>query len=262
MNELDLFSAIGNVDDRYLDFPISVRGRHPLRRILLAAAILSLLATTVWAAPFLFNAIQRTELEFIGRQEVAFSHFDSRMEPVSTLTSQEAVYTVEIEITPAAYLPEIIETLYLPESVPEDWEGEERLLHSAYGTFTCRWDIRSAEGRFPVIYQQWPLSGQLTDGICVHRFHADVGAQVESRMHTADSFSVLEISKTSVIQDLLDEDSQVVGGFTNGATRDYYWSDGQYLFRLCVPFEMDYDSVSPVIASLKTIGADTVVITD
>lgn len=262
MNELDLFAAIGSADDCYLDFSAPVISHRPLRRILLAAAMISLLVITVFAAPLLFNAIQRAQLEYVGQQEIKFTHFDSRMEAVSTLTGQEAVYSIEMEITPASNLPEIIETLYLPASVPGNWENEERLLHSAYGTFTCKWDIVSEEGYIGVIYQQWPLSGQITDGVCVHQFHADVGAEVESSMLVADGFSVLEVSKTSVIQPLMNADLEVAGGYTTAATRDYFWSDGQYLFRLCVPFELEFDTVKPVISNLKAIGKETVFIID
>lgn len=262
MNELDLFAAIGNADDCFLDYSAPVRRRYPLRRVLLAAAIISLLAFTALAAPLLFDAVRHSRLEYTGQQEVKFSHFDSRMEAVSTLTGQQAVYNIQMEITPAPDLPKIIETLYMPTSVPENWEGEERFLHSDYVTFTCKWDIHSAEGYQAVIYQQWPLASQLTDGICVHPFHADVGAEVASKLHTADGFSVLEVSKTSAVQSLTDENGQVAGGFTTAATRDYYWSDGRYLFRLYVPYELEYDSVKTVIAGLKVISADTVVTED
>ena len=262
MNELDLFAAIGNADDCYLDFTPPIRRRHPVRHIPLIAAIISLLAITAFAAPVLFNAVRQTQLEYAGRQPVEFTHFDSRMEAVSTLTGQEAVYDIQMEIAPSAYLPETLETLYMPGSVPENWTGEERLLHSARGTFTCKWDIVSEIGYSAVIYQQWPLSGQITDGVCVHKFHADIGAEVESNMHTTDGFTVVEVSKTSCIQPLTDENSQVVGGFTTAATRDYYWSDGQYLFRLHVPYELEFDAVKPVICALTTISEDTVIISD
>lgn len=261
MNEQDLFAALGEIDDCLLLSPEQPR-KLSLRRFGLIAAILCALVITACAAPVILGAIQSGDPEYLKEQEYEIRHFDSREETQYTLTYQEDVYTVELKITTADEIPETIETAYLPAAVPESWEGEETVINSGGGTLTCKWDIRSDAGSAIAIYQQWPLNADDADGTKTIYVYADPGAEVEAQMHAVGQISVLEIACTANPQAVQNEDMEHPVVFTTGGKRDFYWSDGKYLFRLYVPYELDISAVEGIVSGLTAVDVGSIPVED
>lgn len=250
MNELDLFAAIGEIDD---DLLLPARQPRTLRRVWLIAAVLTALIITACAAPAILGAIQTGELEYIGEFFSEFQHFDSRDDTHSTLQYSESEYAIEIEIEAAENIPDTIETVYLPAEIPENWQGQEVVINSARMTLTAHWDIISDTGYKPVIYQQWPLD---PEDKSIQVF-ADPGAEVETCQHTIGKLSVLEIASPANPQAVQAEGMDHPVVFTTGGNREFYWSDGVYLFRLYVPYDLEFSDVEGVISSLTpTDGAE------
>ena len=254
MNELDLFTAIGEADDDLLLPAPKVR---TLRRGWLIAAVLTALIITA-CAPVILGAIQTGELEYIGEFFSEFQHFDSRGDTHSTLRYSESEYVIEIEIEAAEDIPATIETVYLPTNLPDTWENQEVTINSAKNTLFCKWDIISEPGYRVGVYQQWPLD---PEDKSIQVF-ADPGAEVETYLHTIGKLSVLEIASPANPQVVQEEGMEHPVVFTTGGKRDFYWSDGVYLFRLYVPYELEISDVEGVIASLAPADAEDIPIVD
>lgn len=254
MNELDLFTGIGEIDDDLLLPAPKVR---TLRRGWLIAAVLTALIITA-CAPVILGAIQTGELEYIGEFFSEFQHFDSRGDTHSTLQYIESEYAIQIEIEAAENIPDTIETVYLPAEIPENWQGQEVVINTERRTLTAHWDIISDTGYKPVIYQQWPLD---PENKTIH-VSADPGAEVEACLHTVGKISLLEISSPANPQAVQNEDMEHPVVFTSGGSREFYWSDGLYLFRLYVPYELGLSDVEDVISSLTPADAEDIPIID
>lgn len=255
MNELDLFAAMGEIDD---DLLLSTPKIRPLRRGWLIAAVLAVLFITACAAPVILGAIQSGNLQYSGELVSEFQRFDSQGNTHSTLQYQESEYSIELEIETAEHLPETIETVYLPSDIPDTWQNQETTINSVKNTLFCKWDIISEPGYRVAVYQQWPLdSGHQSIYV-----NADLGAKVETCLHTIGKTDVLEIASPANPLAVQEEGMEHPVVFTTGGKRDFYWSDGVYLFRLYVPYELEFEAVEHVISSLDPADLANIPIVD
>ncbi|MBR3973546.1 MAG: hypothetical protein IKJ99_06310 [Oscillospiraceae bacterium] len=254
MNELDLFAAIGQIDDNLLLPAPKIR---PLRRGWLIAAVLTVLLITA-CAPVILGAIQTGDLQYVGEFFSEFQRFDNQGNANSTLKYSESEYTIEIEIEAAENIPAAIETVYLPIELPDAWENQEVTINSVKNTLFCKWDILSEPGYRAAVYQQWPLD---PEDKSIQVF-ADPGATVETCLHTIGKISVLEIASPANPQVVQEKGMEHPVVFTTGGKRDFYWSDGVYLFRLYVPYELEFEAVEHVISSLAPADSAEIPIVD
>lgn len=254
MNELDLFAAFSEIDDELLLPTPNVR---TLRRGWLIAAVLTALLITA-CAPVILGTIQTGDLQYIGEFFSEFQRFDSQGDAHTTLKYSESEYTIDIEIEAAENIPDAIETVYLPTDIPDSWENQEVTINSAKNTLFCKWDILSEPGYRAAVYQQWPLDPE-DKSIQVY---ADPGAEVETCLHTLGKLSILEIASPANPQVVQEEGMEHPVVFTTGGKRDFYWSDGVYLFRLYVPYELEFSDVEGVIASLADADTEEIPVVD
>lgn len=254
MDELDIFAAIGGVEEELLN----EQPRRLLpRRCGLIAAVLALAVLTACAAPVVvrtFNAISGGEAEqtrqshrvgsmVLDNQTGAFIISGSwEMEP--------AEYEITLELEGEGRRPQELEERYAPTWVPEDYVNQ--FDNSEEGNAVLRfctldspdaW-LRYVEFRQSLLPEGDPVT--FTDTFSVFRGVFVNG--MDSRNVTYGEATVLELYPR-----LTELELENIHAFFFQASRYLYWSDGAYLFRLEIPYEMDTDTVERIIASVQIV---------
>ncbi len=195
------------------------RFHNILPKLLLAAVLTALLATTVLAAPAILNALKD--------KEVHYEHggWYSLISPDSGPLDRYGIY-FDIEVSPDA--PETIENYYLPElsgdftltsgggvavSASFSWQrGTEE--HVAI----LQWPVLRFDSAEPIDYQ-YVLEGQTPEG---------------------------EMVSLGSVRGYLFQDS-------DKTDRRFYWSDGSYLFLLIVPGEYTDAQIAQLVDSMHLV---------
>lgn len=253
MDELDIFAAIGGVDeDLLLERP---RRILPLRKVGLIAAVLTLVVLTACAAPVVvrtFKAVCGGEASLVREAHMeGWRVIDNETGDILAVGSREwhpAEYEITLEITEDAERADSLEELYAPAWMPEDYvncfdQSEENCRILRYSTG----DRNGIFGSYVIFRQSLLPEGNpvvFTDTLSEFR-EVFVNA-MEASYETYGEATVLELCPR--LKDM--GDFPLTEELLLEARRYLYWSDGAYLFRLTIPYEMDEQTVARIIGSV------------
>lgn len=254
MDELDLFEAIGQVEEELLiDKP---RRITPLRKMGLIAAVLTLVILTACAAPVVlrtFKAVSGGEVELTkeGGRRLAFLIDNETGE--RTLVSQSvepAQYRITLDIAGEGTRPDALEELYAPEWIPEDYVN---LYEESEADFHILRYVADSWVGFPARYVEFRQS-LLPEGNPVTLTDSFTGFR---GLHVNRMEGEYVVYGEATVLELREElDAQEAACFSNSfmqISRYLYWSDGAYLFRLEIPWDMDTQTVEQIITSVQIV---------
>ena len=255
MDELDIFAAIGGVEEDMLwESPRRVLPR----RWGLIAAMVTLAVLSACAAPVVmrtFRAVSGGEAELTQRaQRTRVFLMDNETGEIMVVSSSAedhpAEYEITLGITEGAARPETLEELYAPGWIPEDYvnffdQSEENCRILLYSTGDRNGLLGShVEFRQSLLPEGDPVV--FTERL--YDFRGIVVNDMESACVTYGEATVLELRPRENTLEMLGQEA-----FAFGARRYLYWSDGAYLFRLVIPYEMDTGTVTRIIDSVQIV---------
>ena len=254
MNGLDLFMAIGNVNEEYL-LESEIRPVHRPKWKAAIAAAAAVLVLTACTAPVIYGAIRDAQLQrrsATGETEKAEENDGNPLRLVSELDS----YSVVIDFELAANIPETVETAYLPTYAPESWLGGRYCVqgdYAVYGNwFTAVYtEAGELNGIEQVMYTQIPACDYDPENKEIHRISVKPDGAISSQVRRVGDYDVLEIAVREGDRELLDTETGRTIWIAGWSKRYLYWSDGVYLFHLMIPYESDMTEVDALILSIE-----------
>lgn len=260
MTEHDLFSAIGYADEAFLTEDARPTARRLPRHLGLIAAMLTIVILTACAAPVIWEAIsiEGARVVYTGEVDSFVRHYDSSASTSYFETPiMQACYQIEMDIALSEALPDTIETAYLPTCVPETWELSEQVVYpyltdaGLQQKLISNWTLwLSDTDMSSIILEQVPLSFYDPEDPAVDWFYVPTTAQLENQILPINGMDVLEVSYPDCVRTIYLEWSQKYETIPWPGERICYWSDGIYLFKLRVPYDMELSTVESVISSI------------
>lgn len=254
MDELDLFEAIGQVDEELLID--KTRRITPLRKMGLIAAVLTLAILTACAAPVVlrtFQAVSGGEVELTkeGGRRLAFLIDNETGERTMVSQSVEpAQYRITLDIAGEGVRPDALEELYAPVWIPEDYVNSYE--ESETDSHILRYVTDSWAG-FPARYVEFRQS-LLPEGNPVTFTDSFTGFR---GLHVNRMDGEYVVYGEAAVLELREEmDAEEAACFCDSfmqISRYLYWSDGAYLFRLEIPWDMDSRTVEQIITSVQIV---------
>lgn len=259
MNKYDLFDAIGGIDEELLmQSEYKAAPRLPMRKLLVAAAAVMLLAVTAAASPtirswFLDSIIADITEAAVIRYPVKETAGDGSDSSYNIFGYQQSQGRVDLNLEGIGQTPDTILELRVPtwfEAGNGDWEYTRDVRFpdtpfNAYVGTWQRWITENGEkkGQWMFFWQEAinPAAGAYPAGY--GQFFIDLGneASVERTTLTIDDqkFQVYIVGP-SELPDLV--------GF-QGHT-DVIWSDGEYAYHISAG-GMDLDMIAGIIRSIE-----------
>lgn len=261
MNKYDLFEAMGGIDEDLLAVSESRSVRRlPLRRMLITAAAVMLLAMTAAASPtirswFLGSEIADITEAAVIRYPVYETAEDGSDSSYNIFGYQQSQGRVDLDLEGIGKTPDTILELRVPtwfESGNGDWEYTRYVLFpdipfDVYVGTWQRWITENGEktGQWLLFWQEAinPAAGAYPAGYGQFFIDLGNGAAVEQTTLTIEDqqFQVYIVGP-SEIPDLV--------GF-QGHT-DVIWSDGEYAYHISAG-GMDLDMIAGIIRSIEPI---------
>lgn len=198
-------------------------GRSSLRVILIAAVMVMLVATTVFAASVIRNALVGGSLESEG---MSFTLMDAGNEKLNR-------YEVWLDVDMNEDAPESIETYYMPQ------------LDDRYKQY------------FGYVYQHSAVVYMWTCGeACWEnevRFYQTAGGAFDPNEEIAWVYTLPEELPEAKMIELNGIQGYLVGNSFGYGSKSFFWSDGDYLFQLNVPDEYTNDDIAKLLQSIVTV---------
>lgn len=233
MKKEDLFEAIGGLDVQMLSGAEKEKRRHGRRigwKIAIAAAVIASLAVTAVAAPAVRKLFWSGEA-----QKEDFTAFTPTESNGNSQQVQGAEYRFSFEVTADEDAPETIQTYYLPQ-IPEGLEQVSgHILGNPLNSMTQFWWIQ--RGQWDIHFSQYTI--------------ADVpGGKWEEMVFVpqGEGTQLRETTVAGICGYQLD-----VGPVYDNGNRFFWWCDGQYLFRLEMPYHFTDAQVEEMVASVKPV---------
>ena len=240
MTELDLLQAVGGIQESYLQVAertaSSARTGRGLWRLGLAAAILSMLSLTAAAVQLFSGTVLRSEKPY----EYISIYGENHITAIGD-------YEVRLQLAPAEDAPNTLQTTYLPAALMEDYPSGWCVM----GDYGLRyWNrFRMRDGTYANIrYEQYVLPVP-KDGTYGAPCRCIPGARVESSVTEYGGIPVLEL----IFQG---------EAYPQGGSRQLYWTDGNYIFYLMVPYELDAGAYEELITTLEAADVTPYLIQD
>lgn len=243
MTELDLIAAIGAVDAADLEH--SERSSAGKRRIgtkvLLAAAIVSLLCTTVFAVPAIYNALFGVET----RQTFVSRIFVEEGKPADV---HESALTITLDVRMLPEAPSEIETFYVPMLPAKQWDPIPlQITEGSVVSFNLdvllQW--QNADGEY-VIFEQtaWPADPY-------GHFHDTMLTGFDASY----SVSRAELGGYPVRRIVVEPSEKEENGVyaADPGKQKLYWSDGLYIFSMEVNYTMSDARLAEILESLQPV---------
>ena len=236
MNEYDLFDAFGGIDNDLLECserrPVR---KFPLRKALIAAAAVMVMAVTVVASPairaLLFPAapVQTSE----GKRRIYGELYKD---------IRSAEYRIDLEISSTAPLPSEVEEVRLPNFMIENnWlvSYGEIDAHNSEGPVHFKWWDRNSP--------KWVTFEQLT-------------IPAEGVAFKLETYHGAELRQESVIVGELELQYLNIPGYTNRETWEFYpeatavyWSDGEYAYHLECSRDVTEEELAQIVLSVGVV---------
>lgn len=229
MTREDLFAAIGEVGDtrlEKLEYVSKRGGRSILLRCGLAAAVVTILATAVFAIPAARNALFGGKAELTqtgGIYGAEGRHYDD-------------IYAVRLNVEASPDAPDTIERYYLPMELAESWslcDGSNVLADAAY----FAWDNYDL-GIYAIFSQQSAKHYDSSSPFDRINVSADTEVAETTVEHNGRTLYRFEVAPSE----------------TNAHGEVYfYWSDGDYIFRLVCPASLTGETVFSILDSVAPV---------
>ncbi|MBQ7344778.1 MAG: hypothetical protein IJW45_01790 [Oscillospiraceae bacterium] len=232
MNREKLFEAIGQVDERLLaGAEVQKKYRRLGWKVALVAAVVAGLTVTAVAAPAIRNAL------FGGKVETDDTMWITPTDPADGSSYEISSHEVTLAVDMDADAPKTIGTYYLPR-VPEGMEQVAgHILGDPLGSVTQFWWIQDTVGDIHFVQK---AGGSLQPEDLRESVSTSYGTIPEAELRT---FAGIQ----GYLIDALPIGDGLVGD------RIFFWSDGQYLFRLEVPYEYTDDQLEEMVASVQPV---------
>ncbi len=237
MTREDLFLAVGEAvqemssGDIYKEETMNNKPvRRILRSVLVAAAMVALLVTTVWAAPLLREIFG----QITGDWEAILPTDGSGSSQQGTATDIH----LDLELNDDA--PEVVELFYMP-SVPEQYP------HS-FGFAYAGMDM----DRLCVLTWGWDVPGGELEGIMFHQMTGEAFREDfdDLSVYTADGKAPkMEQVTLGGISGLLVHAPDM----TQWGRKHFYWSDGDYVFYMRFPYAFTEADMSACLEGFAAV---------
>ena len=198
-------------------------GHSGPRKILIAAAMVLLIATTVFAASAIHNAVVGGSLKNKG---VSFTLMNDSNEELNR-------YEVWLDVDMNDNAPESIETYYMPVLADE--------YHQYFGY--VYWQSAA-------VYR-WTY-GEESWGNDV-RFWQTAGGAFYADQAIAWVYTLPEETPEAKMVELNGIQGYLVGDSFGYGSKSFFWSDGDYLFQLDVPDEYTNNDIASLLQSIVTV---------
>lgn len=239
MNEHQLFQAIGQADEKYLqelEEKKQLKLGRTLRRVGLAAALICLLAMTAVAAPNIISALTGGETYWSYDLYPYVSIYGPGEEG---MTDGHRV-VLEINVDPDA--PATLETPCIPTVLLENHPAGRCVWESHGAVYWCKYYYENGKTD-DIRFEQYAIPED-GDGKYYAIIRSIPDAKKESRMFTVGDIQVMEVTFTGWIDP---ESMRFV------ETRQLYWSDGMYIYYLLLPYDVDAAFYESVITSVQPV---------
>lgn len=235
MNEHDLFLAIGGADDAYLVGEKQgqpKRGKRIMWRVGLVAAVISMLAVTVFAAPVILGALSGGDIRFVEGGQPYISIYST-----AGITSNDGYQVLlDLDVDPDA--PETLEDPCLPVSLLEN-NLPSRCNWEKYGVI-CWFRYHYPDGRVESVrFEQYTIP-ETVDGMYPAVCRSIPWSIVKSRTLACGDKTVYEVTFTGSLREKLE-------------TRQLYWSDGKYIYYLLLDYDVEAADYEKIIESIQPV---------
>lgn len=205
------------------------RSKKPLRLALLAALMVCLLATTVWAAPLVRKAISGK----VTQSSDAYTPMDE-----TGNSYKVTIQKLTLEVPLNADAPELIEAYYMPQ-IPEVYPQN---YGYAYGGLTGR--------ELCVIQYSWDVPGGEKWGIWFTQ---------QSRLSweefgylLMDEILAQEVTTIAGVEGFYMETKSAAADVLKSG-KQFIWTDGSYVFHLRVPADFTMEQLEQLVASVTQV---------
>ena len=228
-----MFEAIGGLDEKLLadsENVKNVRYARVLRRGLLVAALVAGLAVTAAAAPRFRNALQG------GSMQTDDTAYFTPTNPQTGESHENRRHEITLEVAFEENVPESIETFYMLHSVPEGFAQDHGYVYRDACLASFGWNA-GGTGRYIYFSQQ-------------------AGGTVAAE--------VLSVSVFTVPDQVPEHGLRTIAGIQgylidvpvqkdDNGKREFYWSDGQYLFCLRVPCDFTDAELEQLLSRIQPV---------
>lgn len=231
MKNEKLFEAIGGLDDAMLAETEAVDRRsagRTLRRTVLVAALVAGMAISAGAAPLIRNALRGGEVEKDERP------WFSATNPSNGASYESRSYEITLDVDIDENAPNQIETFYLPQMLEDAPQRSGNLYNGSlaqYGWYSDEMD----QGFF--FSQQ--AGGSIRKEDLTYSVHVAPDDQPKTELRMFGGVEGYYVAAKPI-------------GEGEGE-RWFFWSDGDYLFYLEVPYEYTDIQLEEIVASVKQI---------
>lgn len=243
MNKHDLFEAMGGIDDDLLARSEQRPARKlPLRKALIAAAAVMLLAATAVATPGIRDWIASFQSE--QTRDGGLREYGD-----GTLGYSEATYKVTLEVENAEDAPEGIKEYRMPAYFAENnWTITPLILYpdDPYMSAVFSYYSPGDAAQWVLFEQNWLYSTSSGDTTKSYKYYIPAGLYGEIEEHPVtigDWDATLYITPPSEIEDAVSLSGQ----------QTVIWSDGTYAYCLECSYNMPYEMIEKIILSLAPV---------
>lgn len=241
MNEYDLYDAFGGIDDDLLERSEARQvGKPPLRKALIAAAAVMLLAVTAMAAPLIQALLFPTEVVQVtegGRHIYGDLYLDIDNDG----------YRIDLMVEDASALPTTIEEVRLPlYMIENNWlvsYGEIDAIYSDAPVHFKWWDRESPK---------WVTFGQK----CI----SQDGAFPGEGCFELETYHGAEMTRETMYVCGVEIVYYSIPAYWNQETWEFYpevtavyWSDGEYAYELQCAQDVPQEELASIVLSVQTV---------
>lgn len=233
MKNEKLFEAIGALDDGMLtdaEGTTMTRSRHIGWKAALIAAVVAGLAVTAMAAPRIYNALKG------GTAETDDIVWMSATNPADGSSYEMKYHTITLEVDFQEDAPKSIDSYYIASDIPDEFT---QFLGDVMKDEVCTqfgWIVEGTDR--DICFYQW-AGGSVTPEI--------LKVEVSTDPNTLPKHGLKSIAG---IQGYLVEQPTMGDNY---GEREFYWSDGVYLFCLQVPCDYTDAQLEAMIAAVQPV---------